>query len=280
MLKPIQLTYLLTLIMLSALIGCSINTLSESNYGNTPSPGTKTAQASRAIMLATQSAEKVKTTYAANYAEAIATEDALQAYYEQRADWPLILQETFDDNRNDWPVEVDDGDLALISWKMANSKYQWDAMAKQAFIYWTHPAGTIVSDFYIRVEAQQIRGPDDGQFGLVFRLTDENNYYLYLIDQNKNYSLQLFNGGQWYTITYPTHTPVIQPGGVNQISVIGDGSKFRFYINDIFVNEETDPTLTSGNFGIAIGLNNPQDQANFEFDYFELRSPNETNEDQ
>ena len=51
---------------------------------------------------------------------------------------------------------------------------------------------------------------------------------------------------------------------------------YAFYINDTFFSEETDYTLTSGKSGIAVGLTYPEDQAIFEFDNFELRSPEET----
>ena len=151
----------------------------------------------------------------------------------------------------------------------------WEATAKQAFIYWTYPSVTPVTDFTLSVDAQQIEGPQDGQYGLVFRILDEYNYYLFMIDKDKNYSFQLYNDGKWFTITYGTISPAVLQDNDNRITVIGEGSHFRFYINDIFFSEETEHTLPSGKYGIAVGLTYPQDQAIFEFDNFEIRSPDE-----
>ena len=268
-------TCLLIIVPLTILAGCSQNP-SFDQVEKAISPATETAQASRAIALATQSAEKVKATFSVNYADAIATEEALKNYYAERTNWPLILGDTFDDNRNEWPLEDDDGDLATVSWKIENSKYMWDAKAKQAFIYWTYPSVTPVTDFILSVDAQQIEGPQNGQYGLVFRLLDEYNYYLFMNDQDKNYSFQLYNEGEWFTLTYGKISPAVLQNGENRVTVIGEGFNFRFYINDIFINEETDHTLPSGKFGIAIGLTYPQDQAIFVFDNFELRSLEQT----
>ena len=267
-------TFLLIFIPFPFLVGCSDNSPVD-QVENTMSPPTITAQASRAIALATQSAEKVKATFSTYYADAIATEEALKNYYEERNKWPLILQDTFDDNRNEWPLEDDDGDLASVSWKIENGKYEWDTLAKEGFIYWTYPSVDPVTDFILSVDAQQIEGPQNGQHGLVFRLLDQNNYYLFMIDLDKNYSFELYNEGEWFTLTYGNISPSVLQNDENRITVIGEGSNFRFYINDIFISEETDLSLLSGRSGIAIGLTSPQDQAKFEFDNFELRSSEE-----
>jgi hypothetical protein len=58
---------------------------------------------------------------------------------------------------------------------------------------------------------------------------------------------------------------------VNRLTVVGEGSKFVFFINEVFVGAVVDERLTEGAIGVAIGLSNPGDKAVFEFDNFELR---------
>jgi hypothetical protein len=60
---------------------------------------------------------------------------------------------------------------------------------------------------------------------------------------------------------------------VNRLTVVGEGSKFIFFINEVFVGEVEDERLTEGGIGVAIGLHHPGDLATFEFDNFELRLP-------
>jgi hypothetical protein len=281
MTKPKSITtlaiLLLILISIPILAGCSNKPLSDPS-AKTISPAIETDRAMRGIELATQSADRVKATFSTYYANAIATEQALINYYDERKDWPLILLDLFDDNRNDWPLESYDGDLATVSWEIEKGKYKWNALAKEGFIYWTYPSIMALSDFILSVEAKQVDGPQNGEYGLAFRLLDENNYYLYLIDQDSNYSFQLFNEGEWFTIAAGTISPDILQKKVNNITIVGEGSIFRFYINEIFINEESDQTLSSGKFGIAISLTYPEDQAKFEFDNFEIRSPEEFSE--
>ena len=270
-LEPLA-TFLILIFSFPFLNACSDNSPVD-QVEKTISQTKETAQASRAIALATQSAEKVKATFSEYYSDANVTEESNQNYYTDRKNWPLILRDTFDDNRNDWPLEEDNGELAMVSWKIANGKYQWDTRAKEGFFYWTYPSLEPITDFYLSVDAQKIEGPQDGQYGLVYRLIDEFNYYLFMIDQDKNYSFQLYNEGEWFTITNGIISQSVMQDGINQIAVIGERDNFRFYINDIFIDEGTDSSLSSGRSGIAVGLSYPEDQAIFEFDNFELRSP-------
>ena len=148
-------TNLPKIVLFVFLVGCSANpSVDQSEQAITPA--TQTAQAARAIALATQSSEIVKATFSANYADVIATEEALNNYYTERTNWPLIMRDTFDDNRNEWPLEDDNDDLASVSWKIENGKYQWDARAKEGFFYWTYPSLEPITDFYLSVDAQKI----------------------------------------------------------------------------------------------------------------------------
>jgi len=51
------------------------------------------------------------------------------------------------------------------------------------------------------------------------------------------------------------------------------GSHFTFYINDQYVGEADDDQLSTGTIALAVGLDNAEDQAVFEFDNLELRAP-------
>jgi hypothetical protein len=61
---------------------------------------------------------------------------------------------------------------------------------------------------------------------------------------------------------------------------VGKGSKFIFFINDVFVGSVEDQQLTEGGIGVAISLHHPGDLGTFEFDNFELRVPVDPSESQ
>ena len=82
-------TFLLIFTSFPIIAGCSESS-SVNQVEKTKSPVIGTAQTFRAITLATQSAEKVKATFSTYYADAIATEEALKSYYEEKKNWPLV----------------------------------------------------------------------------------------------------------------------------------------------------------------------------------------------
>ena len=57
------------------------------------------------------------------------------------------------------------------------------------------------------------------------------------------------------------------------MTVLGEGSHFRLYINDQYVGEAEDDHLAEGEVGLTITLYNAGDEAIYEFDRFEVRAP-------
>jgi hypothetical protein len=67
-------------------------------------------------------------------------------------------------------------------------------------------------------------------------------------------------------------TPLIHPGGVNRLGIIGEGSDFAFFINGLLVGEIVEDLLPFGSFSLANDLDSPG-QLVLEFDNFKLRTP-------
>ena len=70
-----------------------------------------------------------------------------------------------------------------------------------------------------------------------------------------------------------TPSSLIQPGQMNRLSVVAEGTSFYFYINNQYVDDYTDSKLSSGKVALVIGLNDEGDSATFEFDNFDVRGP-------
>ena len=77
--------------------------------------------------------------------------------------------------------------------------------------------------------------------------------------------------GKWTTFIPWKRSYAIKPGEANRLTIVGEGSKFSFFINDVFVGAVEDHQLLEGAIGVVIGLSHPGDKAVFEFDNFELR---------
>lgn len=221
-----------------------------------PSAPTATAQAQRAIRMATQ----------------IATE--LNSIYETIAKWPVVISDPFDENAIGWATgdEVEP-DLASIRWDIDGGKYRWEAQAVDSFVWWAVPDMDEVADFHVRVAARQLNTPELGEYGLVFRLTEDGSYYLFEISETGQAAVFLHTPDGWEVLRTWFDSQAISPGQTNLLAVAAEGDEFYFFVNDQLVSRLRDSRLPAGKIGLLIGLSNPGDKATWMFDDFELRAP-------
>ena len=243
---------------------------------NNDTQATSAAQGTQVVLRATQMGQRLQQTEAAGGPIATSTQRAVLSLKLTASQWPMIMSDTFPDNSLKWPVGAEDSDLSKADWEVKNGKYWVQATAKQGFVYWSHPEGDDVADFYLSVDAQQISGTETAEYGVIFRKTTDDDYYLFEISNTGEYALFLLSQGNWSTLMDWSESAAILPGEVNQIVVVGLGNSFLFFVNDEFVTETEDNTLSSGLTGVAIGLSNEGDQVEVEFDNFVLRSTSPT----
>ena len=192
----------------------------------------------------------------------------------QAFSWPVVIDDSFDANLNAWTEdEMDDEELASISWSIQNGQYIWETTAKQGFVWRIWPGMDPLSDFYVSVDIQRTSGFGDAQYGVIFRNSDELTTYYYLeVSERQEFAVYLYEDG-WATLFPATFSSAILPGQVNHLEVVGQGSQFLFFINGEYVGEVHDTNLSSGEVGLAVGLANGGDEATFVFDNFVVRAP-------
>ncbi|MEJ5239608.1 MAG: family 16 glycoside hydrolase [Anaerolineales bacterium] len=193
----------------------------------------------------------------------------------QARQWKIIFNDSFDDNRNDWPVSLDIENeyWFTLTQQVTNGVYRWEGKAKQDLVHWAYPDIRSVTDFRVSVSFRQVSGDMDAQAGVVFRLTDNGYYMLKVSPESQEYVLDLWHNGQWVTLIDWTPTSAILPKEWNRIEVEANGSLFTIWINGVFVDNVSDSTLARGKMGVMMGFFDPGDEAIFEFDNFEVRVP-------
>ena len=230
---------------------------------------TATAQAAQA----TATAQVVQATATAQ-AQATATVEAgMDATLLEASHWPIVLYDDFGADVNDWPSGDYSDELVEGSRQFTGGQYLWEATAFGGVVWWSIPDVASVSDLYLTVEVQRIGGDTDSQYGLLFRRADRDNYYIFRIRDDGDYQFRTRYEGEWQTLISWTESDTIQPGEINRLTVVAEGSHFTFYINNQHVDEYDDSRLSSGTSGLLLGLDDEGDTATFEFDNFELRAP-------
>jgi hypothetical protein len=256
--------HIILLISLTAIYGCSSTGINSA---------TATAQSRRASTLATHVATGLQATLNAETIQATATAQSLQNALQSARQWPVIISDIFDANLHGWPSGQDsDPALASVSWSMADGKYHWQAEAVDSFVWWGTPDMNSVSNFYLAVDARQVSGPDDGEYGIVFRQGGDSDYYVFEINNQGQFAVYLHQSDTWEAMVSWNVSPAIHPGATNRLETLAQGSQFLFYINNQLVMILDDTRLENGNAGLLIGLTNPKDKGTWEFDNFELRS--------
>lgn len=190
------------------------------------------------------------------------------------AQWPVALNDGFDQNLNGWnPFQEFTDEFGTRQFTLEGSKYHWEINPDRDLNVHDNPEQTPFTDFFFTVEVQQVSGPDSADYGVVFRRSSNESFYSFTVSDTQLYSLQVIEDGEWSTILDWTSSPAIQPGGVNRITVAGQGEVFHFFINDQYISTVVDGRLRQGVVGLVVDLFDPGSPADWEFDNFELRLP-------
>lgn len=262
-------TFLRISIFLSALI--ILISCSEINSGETSA--TFTAQAERAIRMATDIAVDNQATVAVIYQQALATADARVSLFEEASNWPLVFDENYDENVRDWAEGSENDPLYAESrWSFKDGKYLWEAKAYDGFIWWVRPEMATYSDFLLSVTAEQVNNPENSEYGVIFRQSGGEDYYLFELDGGGNYAFFIHYNGEWESLLDWQYSPEIKLGIENRLDVIALGDEFLFFINNTFIDATQDDRLEAGKAGLLIGLGGSEQEGFWEFDDFEIRA--------
>ena len=168
------------------------------------------------------------------------------------------LNEDFEDGIAqgfDWWTPTADG-IPQYSYFNIDSGYV-EIYSDNEHTYWSSGANNLIeyTDFTCVIETKNISGSTLSR-GVLFRgdgpRDADFNGYGFLISGNRNeYGVWNFNNGNAGPIIYWTETDVLNYGAgtVNTLKVVGQGSNFDFYINDIYVDSATNWNYSSGFVG-------------------------------
>lgn len=190
------------------------------------------------------------------------------------ARWPQTIADNFDSNVNQWnPFSELADEFGSRSFTFRNGKYYWEVMPADNLSVHDTPEMNPISDFSVSVDAQQLRGSQEADFGIVFRETAADTFYNFNIDSRQNYWFRMNNGGEWTTLIELTPSAAIRPNAFNRLTVTAIDGRFYFFINDQYVDQIEENTLRRGRIGMVVNLYEPGVPAEWEFDNFELREP-------
>lgn len=201
---------------------------------------------------------------------ALAVESLATGVVEQ---WQHVFSESFDNNRESWPLDAEDDQYSKTTYEIKDGKYRLSASSHQSFIKWIPIPSSEVGDFALTVEANLVEPSDDGDYGIVFRWDADGNFYFFEVDPRGTYGLYKYVGSDWTTLVDSTETTLIRSDQPNRLGVIAQGNTFFLFINDQFVAETQDDSIKKGSTAFAYELFQPNENATFEFDNVLVHNP-------
>jgi hypothetical protein len=115
--------------------------------------------------------------------------------------------------------------------------------------------GREFTDFHLTVEAAQIAGPDDNEYGVLVRMEDTDHFYRFSISGDGYYMVSKYDGESWEALSGDwAVSDAIQPGvATNLLEIVCQGAMMTFSVNDVQLVQVEEESFISGDIGLYAG---------------------------
>lgn len=184
------------------------------------------------------------------------------------------VSDSFNDNKNNWAVGVQNNQYGKINRSISDGKYNWSVenLTDQDILTFATPASLNYRNFVASVDGYQVSGDDSTNYNLFFRYVDEKSFYTIKI----NSAFQMYNIGKLVNGVYTDivkweQNANIAYKGENNVRVEGIENHFKCYVNDVLVYEFDDKDIPLGGAGLSVQLYDEGTKGAWEFDNFIYR---------
>lgn len=197
--------------------------------------------------------------------------------------WPILFVDNFEDERNGWSKPSERSTQYTNTLEISDG-YIWNvgATSEQSLLIQIPNRAVNERDLYLSVECTRIKG-NGSPWGIVlragangehtFRIMDtDQTYFFYTLRQNSDQGRYDPMGQIW------PKSNLIRTGSKNRISVVAQGHRLIFFINDMYVDQfviedEIDRGLSTGKMGLFVAVGPGDKDAIYKFEHFEARIP-------
>lgn len=228
----------------------------------------------------TQSAEDIFPTVQTDLEADLENETTVQdcalttPYHE---DWPVVFCDTFDDNRNNWEVGSDSGDLSQSILAIEDGKLVVDLSGKNnsgyltGVIQWFYVGDS--RDFVITLKGDVFSKYKSHSWGIIFNEESNQDFAAFMISSSDGsyYLTRYEDGEQKFPIPGKSNGAIVWDEQ-NELTIVAEDGYCQFYINGEFVNDYEADDIPGTNIAIAIWTAEGA-TARFEFDDLLIKTP-------
>ncbi len=116
-------------------------------------------------------------------------------------------------------------------------------------------AGRTYDNFRLTVEATQVSGPDDNEYGVLVRMQDDQHFYAFSISGDGYVRAARYDGTSWLVLgpDWTFYDAVKQGRATNILEVEASGTTLIFRVNGMQVAQVEDKTYPKGDVGLYAG---------------------------
>ncbi len=110
-------------------------------------------------------------------------------------------------------------------------------------------------DFDLSVEASQVSGPVDNEYGVLVRMEDDERFYAFSVSGDGYVRTAEYDNGSWLLLgsDWAPQEAVNQGEATNLLEVRARGSDFVFLVNEVEVATFSADDLSKGSVGLYAG---------------------------
>jgi len=116
-------------------------------------------------------------------------------------------------------------------------------------------AGREFASFRLAVEATQVAGPDDNEYGVLVRMKDADHFYRFSISGDGYYQVGKYDG-EWEVLvdwSLPPSGAIHMGAATNLLEVVCQGATMIFLVNGVQLAQVEDSSYFRGDVGLYAG---------------------------
>jgi hypothetical protein len=117
-------------------------------------------------------------------------------------------------------------------------------------------AGRKFADFHLTVEASQVSGPDNNEYGVLVRMRDPQHFYRFSISGDGYFLVSKHDGEKWEALSGDDWAPsgAIHTGkATNVLEISCRGTEMTFSVNGVQVAQVKDQSYLQGDIALYAG---------------------------
>lgn len=159
----------------------------------------------------------------------------------------VIVQDNFSDKSSGWP----EGDYADEAYYYQNGRYFIKVNKGDYTVPVTR--GEYLQDVIIQIDTRVEQSSGDGDFGVICRYQDDNNFYMFEITQDAYYGIYKLFRGDWYPLIEYAYSDMLINLKDAQFKAACIGNTLSFAVNGKMMGEVSDQSIKTGDFGFFAG---------------------------